>query len=527
LDIIEMKPDLREVPVENLGSSVKSWISGRPDGRLGLLTSIDGKQLVTLVLDPQNSRAECWTSSLAGETFRSLTSIVPQAHWFERTVYDMFGLKAEGHPRLKHILLHDEYDPNFHPLSWRERENRSVSHAQTQPLLRGEDSAPVEISSKVGAKREYQFLEVRGEGVYELPVGPIHAGVIEPGHFRFNCFGETIVNLELRLGFVHRGVEKRMTEVPWRKARFVAEAAASDTASANAIAHATALESIFDVEVPELALKLRTLALEIERLAIHIIDVGGMGTDTGFLAVSAGCGRLRGKALAMGQALSGSRFLRAFTMPGGVRKVDTRNIEWIQKTSIELREELRPLLEVLRENQSARERMQGIGRLSTSLAQEFGMVGIVARACGISYDTRQHFPHCSYPKDAPPPVVESGGDILARMRVRLGEIRTSFDTIDRVCAELLEGDLLKGPTAIELPESLPPNRVGLGIVEAFRGELIHLAFTDESGKIQRYAIKDPSVNNWTTISIAIRNNLIADFPLCNKSLALSYSGNDL
>jgi Ni,Fe-hydrogenase III large subunit len=522
-----MKPDLREVPAENLATSVKSWTTGRPDGRLGLLTSIDGRQLVSLVLDPHASRAECWTTPLSGDSFRSLTSIAPQSHWFERTLYDMFGLKAEGHPRLKHMLLHDEYDSDFHPLSWREKEKHEVSHEQAQPMARGNGSAPVEISSRIGAKREYQFLEVRGEGVYELPVGPIHAGVIEPGHFRFNCFGETIVNLELRLGFVHRGVEKRLTEVPWQKARFVAEAAASDTASANAIAHATALESIFDVEVPLLALKLRTLALEIERLAMHIIDVGGMGTDTGFLAVSAGCGRLRGKALAMGQALSGSRFLRAFTMPGGVRNVDPKNIEWIKKTSVELREQLRPLLEVLRENQSARERMQGIGKLSTSLAEEFGMVGVVARACGTNYDTRQYFPHCSYPADAPPPVVETGGDILARLRVRLGEINTCFDVIDKISTELVEGDLLKGPASIQLPETLPADRVGLGIVEAFRGELIHLVFTDHAGKIQRYAIKDPSVNNWTTISIDIRNNLIADFPLCNKSLALSYSGNDL
>jgi len=519
-----MKPDLREVSIENLSSSVKSWIAGRSNGRLGLLTSIDGRQLITLVLDPHAGRAECWTTPLPGDSYRSLTSIVPQSHWFERALYDMFGLTAEQHPRLKHILLHDEYETNFHPLSWREKERAALgvpsdhdrAVAPIAPL------SPVEISTRSGAKREYKFMEVRGEGVYELPVGPIHAGVIEPGHFRFNCFGETIVNLELRLGFVHRGVERRITEVPWRKARFVAEAAASDTASANAIAHATAIESIFDVDIPPLAKALRTLALEIERLATHIIDVGGMGTDIGFLPVSASCGRLRGKALALGQALSGSRFLRAFTMPGGVRSVASKNLSWMRTTARELKTELKPILEVLQESQSARERMQNIGKLSTSLALEFGMVGIAARACGIDYDTRQFFPHCSYPKDAPPPVVEKGGDILARMRVRIGEINSAFDVIDRVL-----DDLPSGQSSIELPNELPANRVGLGIVEAFRGELIHLVFTDDAGKIQRYAIKDPSFNNWTTISIVIRNNLIADFPLCNKSLALSYSGNDL
>jgi Ni,Fe-hydrogenase III large subunit len=515
-----MKPDLRDVTLENLSTQVKSWISGRTGGRLGLLTSIDGRQLVTLMLDPQGRRAECWTSALSGNSFRSLTNVAPQSHWFERGLFDMFGLTAEQHPRLKHILLHDEYDRDFHPLSWREKGDAQAVHHD--PLAHIEPGHPPEISPKLGAKREYKFLEVRGEGVYELPVGPIHAGVIEPGHFRFSCFGETIVNLELRLGFVHRGVEKRITEVPWQKARFVAEAAASDTASANAIAHATAIESIFDIEIPERAKALRTLALEIERLAMHILDVGGMGTDTGFLPISAGCGRLRGKALALGQALSGSRFLRAYTYPGGVRPVSDKSLLWMRTTARDLRRELRPILEVLHESQSARERMQNIGKLSTSLAQEFGLVGIVARACGINYDTRQFFPHCSYPDDAPPPVVEKNGDILARLRVRLGEIQSCFETIDKVLENLPDG-----PASVNLPSNLPGDRVGLGIVEAFRGELIHLVFTDAHGKIQRYAIKDPSFNNWTAISIAIRNNLIADFPLCNKSLALSYSGNDL
>jgi Ni,Fe-hydrogenase III large subunit/Ni,Fe-hydrogenase III component G len=519
-----MIADLKEVNVDTLATSVRNWISSRQDGRLGLLTSIDGKQLVTLVLDPRASSAECWTSPLNGDSFRSLTNFVPQAHWFERGIYDLFGITPEQHPRLKHILLHDEYDADFHPLSHR---SKNIPARQTDTVLgpsipaKRDANKSEEVSSERGARRTYKFLEVRGEGVYELPVGPIHAGVIEPGHFRFSCFGETIVNLELRLGFVHRGVERRMTEVDWRKARFVAESAATDTASANAIAHATAVESLFEAEIPPLARALRTLALEIERLAVHIIDVGGMGTDTGFLAVSATAGRLRGKALAMGDMLSGSRFLRGFTHPGGVRQVNHNMFSKMKAMSRELRENLRPILEILAENQTAKERMQ-VGSISTSLANEFGLVGVAARACGINYDTRQYFPHCSYPKDAPPPVIEKGGDILARLRVRLGEINTSFDVIDHVLDNLPSGNC-----AVNLPDTLPKNAVGLGIVEAFRGELIHLVFTDEAGNIKRYAIKDPSFNNWTTISIAIRNNLIADFPLCNKSLALSYSGNDL
>jgi Ni,Fe-hydrogenase III large subunit/Ni,Fe-hydrogenase III component G len=519
-----MKFEQQQVDIDALTTNLKTWINNRAGARLGLLTSIDGQQLVTLVLDPAKQLAECWLTPLEGQAYKSLTLTVPQAHWFERSIYDMFGVTPKQHPRLKHSLLHDEYDASYHPLNWQEIAKASNGSAKTasQRNSSAAKSSMDASSPLVGSKREYKFLQVQGEGIYELPVGPIHAGVIEPGHFRFSCFGETILNLEIRLGYVHRGVEKRLTEIPWQKARFVAEAAASDTASANAIAHATAIESLFGIEPPLRAMALRTLALEIERLAVHIIDVGGMGTDTGFLAVSATAGRLRGKALALGQMLSGSRFLRAFTFPGGVREVSDKNFSKMLVAVKSLRTELKPILDILLENQVARERMERVGVVSSSLANEFGLVGVAARACGIEYDCRQHFPHASYPKDAPPIVIEKGGDILARTRVRVREIATSFDTLEHVLENLPQGDF-----ATKLPDTLPANGAGLGIVEAFRGELIHLLFTDSAGRIKRYAIKDPSFNNWTAISIAIRNNLIADFPLCNKSLALSYSGNDL
>ncbi len=514
-----MRPVIKQVNVEGLANTMKGWIDDRPASRLGLFTSIDGHQLVSVVLDPQASTAECWLSELTDDSYNTLTSLIPQNHWFERSVYDLFGITPKNHPRLKHILLHDEYDSSFHPLDWRK-------HAEPFKASINGKVSPDQVSTaklaNTGSKREYKFLQVRGEGIYELPVGPIHAGVIEPGHFRFNCFGETILNLEIRLGYVHRGIEKRLTEIPWTKARFVAEAAASDTACANALAHAIAIESILQIEAPPLAQSLRTLALEFERLAMHIIDIGGIGGDFGFLAISAAAGRLRGNALGLAQMLSGSRFLRAFILPGGVRKFAPDGISSMQIAVRQLRKDLQTVLSILRENQSARERMEKIGVISPSLAKDFGLVGIVARACGISYDCRQHFPHGLYPQLAPPIVVHKGGDILSRTKVRADEIETSLNIIEKIL-----DNLPSGPTSISLPEKLPPNQTGLAIVEAHRGELIHLIFTDEHGSIKRYAIKDPSFNNWTAISIAIRNNLIADFPLCNKSLALSYSGNDL
>ena len=334
--------------------------------------------------------------------------------------------------------------------------------------------------------------------------------------------GEIIVNLEIRLGFLHRGVEKRLTEVPWRKARFVAEAAASDTAAANALAHATALEMICEVEPPLRAQQLRTLALETERLAMHIGDVGGMAVDLGFLGIAAAGSRLRGSALAMADLLSGSRYLRGYICPGGVTRDPDKYLASIKKTCLDLRVRLAPLVELFMSNPTVYDRLRGTGKLSPSLAEEFGMVGVAARACGIEYDTRRSFRYATYPQDAPPISTDNGGDALSRVLVRVGEIQSSMAIIEK-----LLDTMAPGPVLADMPEVLPSNKVGMGIVEAFRGELIHLVFTDGAGKIMRYGIKDPSVNNWTGVAIGVRNNLIADFPVINKSFSLAYSGHDL
>lgn len=494
-----MIPDRETVDLQELQTVLKKCLGKDGKDRLGDFTSVDGSQLITTVLSPETGKVRIFETPIKHNTYRALTTYFAQFHWFERCTFDMFGIVPEGHPRFKHLLLHTPYEENFFPL-------RKV------PLPEG-------YRSPVG--RDFKFLEVKGEGVYELPVGPIHAGVIEPGHFRFSCYGETIVNLEIRLGWVHRGVEKRLCEVPFKKAHFVAEAAATDTAAANALAHVEALESIMGIEVTERARFLRTMALEIERLATHIIDVGGMGTDIGLLGIAAAMGRMRGKALGIGDLLAGSRFLRGFIIPGGTRAVQEQNLSQFKSHITRLRHDLKEPIQMFLENQMALDRMREVAVMSRSLAEEFGLVGPAARACGIPYDTRQSFAHGKYPELAPPVMTATGGDIFAREMVRIKEIWSSLDTLDRLIDNLPPGDNL-----VKIPDKLPADKVGIGIVEAFRGELIHTIFTDKEGNIARYSVKDPSFNNWTTIPIAIRNNLIADFPLCNKSLSLSYSGND-
>ena len=350
----------------------------------------------------------------------------------------------------------------------------------------------------------------------------MHAGIIEPGHFRLNCLGETIVNLEIRLGFLHRGVEKRLTEVPWKNARFVAEAAASDTAAAGALAHSIALESIAEITVPERAQYLRSLALEIERIAMHTGDLGGMAVDLGWGGLAACLSRLRGTALDMAALLSGQRFLRGFICPGGVSSDPDVHLSQIRKTAGQLTRELEPVLDMFFDSSHVLDRTVEVGKVSDSLAREFGLVGIAARASGIAYDARRHF-HCGvYPSMAPPAALETAGDAQARLKIRAAEITASLKLIGLFLDGIEGGDVCG-----VLPGALPDNSIGAGIVEAFRGELIHLIFTAEKGSISRYCIKDPSFNNWTALAIAARNNLVADFPVCNKSFSLSYSGHDL
>ncbi|MBY0546161.1 MAG: NADH-quinone oxidoreductase subunit C [Candidatus Obscuribacterales bacterium] len=491
-----MKLEVLPLKLEDRTATIKSCMAS--GARLGLVTSIDGGQLLTILLAPESKQIRCYQTEVEGGQYHSMTPVIPQAHWFERTTLDMFGLLPLGHPRLKHTHLHEPYVSTLPPLA---------KHA----------------TQVVG--RPYEFLNVEGEGVYEIPVGPIHAGIIEPGHFRFSCYGEVVANLEIQLGYVHRGVEKRLTEVPPGKARFVAEAAASDMAVANACAHSVAVEALFEFEIPRSAWLLRTVAAEIERVAMHLSDLGGIAGDIGFLAVSSSMARLRGLALRLAELVGGNRFLRGYVCPGGVSR------PWLKASLSEMRQvlhalasQLQPVLDIFLSNQVAVDRMEGVGKVSPKLAAEFGLVGVSARASGVGYDCRASWSSATFPSREFAVVTEQSGDVYARAKVRIGELAVSLLMLSALFDELAS---TSGPSWVPLPQILPPDATAIGIIESHRGELIHLIVTDEEGAIKRYCIKDPGVNNWTGLAIAVRNNLVADFPLCNKSFGLSYSGHDL
>ena len=485
------------VEPDELGSQLKSLLD-MESFRLGLISAIDTNSLITLILNLADGTSEIWHSPLNHELcYPSVSVKIPQAHWFERRLQDMFGITAKGHPRMKSTFAPGEEQFQFPLLA---RDNQSAS-----------------------SQRNTDFLEVEGDGVYELPVGPVHAGIIEPGHFRLSCMGEEIQNLELRFGYVHRGVEESLTTVDWQKTRFLAEASAGDSPVANALANAIALESILEIEIDKEINAVRTFALEIERLAMHIFDLSGMSYDLGFTAHAATLARLRGTGLRIGELLSGSRFMRGFIRAGGISSNEKFNFKLIKSLVNEFQSELMPVLDTLLRNDSVEERLKGTGIVSRQLAEDFGFVGIVARASGIAYDSRFTFDHGMYPILAPQIALQKEGDAFARTKVRIREIHSSFQIVDK----LLE-TISSYPIASDnLPRNLPANKTGVAIVESFRGELIHLIFTNSSGEIKRYIIKDPSMNNWTGMAIAARKECIADFPICNKSFGLSYSGHDL
>jgi Ni,Fe-hydrogenase III large subunit len=514
----------KEVTVHEMRGAAHRAL-GQPGWRFGHQTARlleDGDlALEVLLLDTHAGRGEILSARLPGDAteYPSLTTQIPAAHWAERAIGDFFGVRAEGHPRWKSLILHEAWPADIVPL----RGTGEVSSVKCQVLSGGEARAVPDPRPATRDPRQYSFLEVQGEGVHEIPVGPIHAGIIEPGHFRFSCLGEVITNLEIRLGYQHRGVEQRLAGMPWRQARFVAEAVSSDTAVGNALAHAVAVEQLRGVTAPPRAEALRTLALEVERLANHVGDLGALGGDIGYSAGAAIFARLRGAALGLGELLAGSRLQRGFVAPGGVTRDLTEERRTVFARALAAVDaQVRSRIPLVLEHAAVIERMEGTGRLSPSLAREFGLVGPAARASGSEYDARAVFPHGLYPGRAPVPARRETGDVLARAQVRAEEIGTSLALL----AEIVD-TLPASPARVPLDGPLPAEAVGVGIVEAWRGELIHWLTTDRRGGIQRYAIKDPSFNNWTGLAICVRGNLVADFPLCNKSFNLSYSGNDL
>jgi Ni,Fe-hydrogenase III large subunit len=432
----------------------------------------------------------------AENSLPSITGACPEAHLFEREIAEQCGLALDGHPWFKPV----RYLPSLRP------GHDAWGRDHTQAIL-----------PCIG-----DFYRVDGPEIHEVAVGPVHAGIIEPGHFRFQCHGETVYHLEIALGYQHRGLERVLAGGPHAATIAQMETVAGDTTIGHGIAHAMVREALAGIEAPSRAHSLQSIALELERLANHCGDLGALAGDVGFLPTMSFCGRIRGDFLNLSADICGSRFGRGLVRPGGVY-FDCRpeQAATLAKRLDVIGRDYSGAVELLWNSASVMNRFEKTGLVKHDDAIDLGLVGPAARACGIARDVRQDHPFGTYRSAAPAIIVEPGGDVLARAMLRWKESLASLEFVSEQLRSLPDG-------AILLPcGDARRERMAVALVEGWRGEVCHVAITGSAGRYLRYKVKDPSFHNWSGLAMSMRNQQISDFPLCNKSFNLSYCGFDL
>jgi Ni,Fe-hydrogenase III large subunit len=421
------------------------------------------------------------TSTDVSRQYPSFTPDCPQAQLFERELFEQWNIEPVGHPWLK----------------------------------------PVRFSKRPPCDA-MDFFAMAGHEVHEVAVGPVHAGIIEPGHFRFQCHGETVYHLEISLGYQHRGVERAMRGGPGPRSIHYAETLAGDSTVAHAAAYCRAVEALSATRVPARGQFLRGIALELERVANHIGDLGALAGDVGFLPTLSYCGRIRGDVLNMTALLCGNRFGRGLVRPGGSGyDADAAMVDQLRQRLAAVTKDVRSAVELLWETPSVMARLDGVGVVPRALCEQLGLVGVAARACGVSRDVRRDFPYGIYRFAQIPVSTWQSGDVFARAYVRWLEVQRSLAFIVEQLDALPEGGVR------ETSGSLAPDRGAVTLIEGWRGEICHVAITGPDGRFAAYRIVDPSFHNWFGLAMAMRGQEISDFPLCNKSFNLSYCGHDL
>jgi Ni,Fe-hydrogenase III large subunit len=472
-----------------------SYAGARIAALFGVPAGGEGIRLLVVLADGERGRLTVAATDV-GDAYPALTPDCPQAHWFEREIAEQWGVVPEGHPWLKPIRFHRAYRPGKD--AW------------------GRDAADPLLPCVT------DFYRVEGEEIHEVAVGPVHAGVIEPGHFRFQCHGERVLHLEISLGYQHRGVERALVGGPHGRTIHHMETLAGDTTIGHATAHCQVLEALAGRQVPARAEVVRGIALELERLANHTGDLGALAGDVGYLPTASFCGRLRGDFLNMTAVVCGSRFGRGLVRPGGVAfDLEPARVADLRDRLDRTLTDVAGAVNLLWESSSVMARFEETGTVSRETAEALGLVGVAARASGLTRDARFDFPSGIFRLAHIPVSVWQSGDVFARAYVRWLEIQRSGDFIREQLAALPEG-----PSREEMSPPAP-GCVAVSLVEGWRGEICHVAVTDDNGRFVRYKIVDPSFHNWVGLALALRDQEISDFPLCNKSFNLSYCGHDL
>ncbi|MGE3284185.1 MAG: NADH-quinone oxidoreductase subunit C [Alphaproteobacteria bacterium] len=453
----------------------------------------DGRHVRLAMFDADAVRIEIVALACPDGTFPSVGRHHAPAIRLERTIRDLYGLASIGAPDERRWLDHGVW-PVRQPLGAR------------QPHEPATDA--------------YTFLPVGGEGLHQIPVGPVHAGIIEPGHFRFTCSGETVVRLEERLGYVHKGIEALMRGAAVETAARLASRTSGDSTVAYAIAFAHAVETALGIVPPARAVWLRAVMAELERIANHLGDIGAICNDAAFSLMHAHCGVLRERVLREAGAAFGHRLMMDRVIPGGVAAdLDTAGLAALHRLIVAIRREFATLVSLFEETNTLQDRTVGTGILSPDLARRFAAGGYVGRASDRDFDARKtpgYPPYDILPFTVP---VLFEGDVNARVWVRIREVEQSLDLLDQLLGQLPAGPL-HAPLAGRTGE-------GVALVEGFRGDIFCWVRLDASGRIEHCRLRDPSWFQWPLLEAVIEDNIVADFPLCNKSFNCSYSGHDL
>jgi Ni,Fe-hydrogenase III large subunit len=487
---------LRAVPEESierfriavLESMIEGW---RLVSFFGMPDTGDETRLVAVLADDNAGQLGAVTT-VVRDRYPALTPDCPQAHAFEREIAEQCAILPDGHPWLKPLRRH-------------------------LPDHRAPGRSAVVLDPDA-----YPFFRVTGDEVHEVAVGPVHAGIIEPGHFRFQAYGEDVLFLEIMLGYQHRGVESLLETLPPARAILVAESIAGDTVIGHAGAYCGAIEALARSRKSPRAQTIRGLALELERMANHIGDLGAIAGDIAFQPAAAFFGRMRGECLNLLMTLSGNRYGRGLIRPGGVTFDLPPAMASEMRGRLEtLREELQSVAQLMFSNGSVQARLESVGAVTREQCVEFGFVGPVARACEVARDVRHDHPYGIFRFAHIPVAVTWGGDVHARALIRWLEVQRSLEFVIEQLDAVPRGELLVDCGGLR------PDELVVAMQEGWRGEIVHTVITDERGGIRRHKVTDPSFHNWTALAVALPGNQISDFPLCNKSFNLSYAGHDL